>query len=75
VSEVLFGVEKGRETNRGINYQLINSQGITVVERMEEIGGTTTWRAGERGRSCCFMARKHLKNIKKPSKKKKKKNN
>jgi hypothetical protein len=30
VPEVLFGVEQGWETNHEINYQLINSQGVTV---------------------------------------------
>jgi hypothetical protein len=30
VPEVLFEVEQGCETNHGINYQLINSRGITV---------------------------------------------
>jgi hypothetical protein len=29
VLEVLFGVEQGWETNHGINYQLINSHGVT----------------------------------------------
>jgi hypothetical protein len=32
VSEVLFGVEQGWETNRGINYYLINSRGITLTD-------------------------------------------
>ena len=31
VSEVLFGVEQGWETNCEINYQLINSRGITIA--------------------------------------------
>ena len=30
VPEVLFGVEQGCETNRKINYQLINYRGVTV---------------------------------------------
>jgi hypothetical protein len=33
VPEVLFGVEQGWEMNCEINYQLINSQGITVCIR------------------------------------------
>jgi hypothetical protein len=34
VSEVLFGVEQGWEMNRGINYQLINSRGITSIDSL-----------------------------------------
>jgi hypothetical protein len=30
VPEVLFGVEQGWEMNHGINYLLINSQGVTI---------------------------------------------
>ena len=38
VQEVLFGVEQGWETNRGMNYQLINSWRITVE-------ATASWEA------------------------------
>jgi hypothetical protein len=31
-------VEQGWETNRGINYQLINSQGITVTIELAALG-------------------------------------
>jgi hypothetical protein len=34
VPKVLFGVEQGWETNHGINYQLINSRGVTIGIRV-----------------------------------------
>jgi hypothetical protein len=34
VSEVLFGVKQGWETNHGINYQLINSRCITSMDSL-----------------------------------------
>jgi hypothetical protein len=33
VSKVLFEVGQGWKTNHGINYQLINSQGVTAQKR------------------------------------------